>query len=168
CHIQIPEARCRDALLTADNQLLVTASESSLACWSVASGSLVAQDTREQGRNFLRLVPDKQQVLTGNASTVEIRQLPGLELVRSFELRRDVDSGTNMFGDAIVRTQDHSLVTGSWNGTITVWDLETSRARVTLSAHATGVHSLVLSPDQQTLFSAGHDGNVKVWEGGER
>jgi WD40 repeat protein len=47
---------------------------------------------------------------------------------------------------------------------MTVWDLESGQPLLTLPAHQTGVHCLQFSPDGQTLFSAGHDGKVRVWE----
>jgi WD40 repeat protein len=164
CSVPVKEVRCRAATLSHDGQTLVTASEATLALWHAPTGRLLAEHVGTRGRNFVRLVHGTNQLVTGNETAIEMRQLPGLELVRTFEHRRDTNvAEVNLVGDAVLHPRHNVMISGSWNGTLTVWDLASGLPLLTWNAHNTGVHGLQLSPDGQTLFSAGHDGTVRAW-----
>jgi WD40 repeat protein len=168
CSVQMHGTRCRSATLSLDGQVLVTASEATLAAWSVPTGKLLAEHVGSQGRNFVRIVHGTNQLLTGHETAIEMRLLPGLELVRTYEHRRDTrGSEVNLVGDAVLNPQHTSMISGSWNGTLTVWDLASGQPLLTLPAHETGVHRVQFSPGGQTLFSAGHDGKVRAWDATE-
>jgi WD40 repeat protein/class 3 adenylate cyclase len=57
-----------------------------------------------------------------------------------------------------------SLATGSFDGTVRVWDLSPERELVTLAQHQAGVLGVAFSPDGTRLASASHDGTVMVWD----
>ena len=57
-----------------------------------------------------------------------------------------------------------TLVSGSLDNTIKVWDLTTGTLRATLTGHANDVNSIAISPDGKTLVSGGDDSTVKVWD----
>ena len=56
-----------------------------------------------------------------------------------------------------------TLATGTEEGTITVWDLETYEERIALSWDGHYVESLALSPDGRTLVSSDVDARVRIW-----
>ncbi|MEM6517939.1 MAG: protein kinase [Cyanobacteria bacterium P01_D01_bin.71] len=56
-----------------------------------------------------------------------------------------------------------TLVSGSLDDTIKVWDLQTGAAMATLKGHPRGVNDLRISTKGQVLVSCGDDGTVKVW-----
>ncbi|GAX41173.1 protein kinase [Tolypothrix sp. NIES-4075] len=56
-----------------------------------------------------------------------------------------------------------TLVSGSGDRTIKIWNLQTSGLKTTLSLHTDGVTSVAISPDGQTLVSASKDGTIKIW-----
>ncbi len=56
---------------------------------------------------------------------------------------------------------DGKLFSGSSDGTIKVWDLETNRCLYTLTGHADGVRSLAVADGK--LFSGSSDCTIKVW-----
>jgi WD40 repeat protein len=56
-----------------------------------------------------------------------------------------------------------TLVSGSLDDTIKVWDLQTGAEMVTLQGHPRGVNDLRISTKGQVLVSCGDDGTVKVW-----
>ena len=56
-----------------------------------------------------------------------------------------------------------TLVSGSLDDTIKVWDLQTGAQMVTLKGHPRGVNDLCISTKGQVLVSCGDDGTVKVW-----
>lgn len=165
CSVKLPDTRCRSAALSSDGRMLVTSSQDTLAVWSVPSGKLLAKNQGTAGRNFVKMLPGTSQILTSGAAAIEIRQLPSLKLVRTFKHQRDIQSPTNLIGDAVVHPQGHCLVSGSWNGTITIWDMESGQPLLTLPAHETGVHRLQFTPDGNSLLTAGHDGHVRIWDG---
>lgn len=167
CQVHVDDPRCRSVIFSHDGRTLITASESTLASWDAETGQLLTKNTAARGFNFLRRVAGTQQLLTANEMTIELRELPNLKVVKKFEQPRDAlaTGQVNLVGDAICHPQLRSFVSGSWNGTITVWDLDSTRPLLTLPAHQTGVHRLQFSPDGHTLFSSGHDGLVRTWSG---
>jgi WD40 repeat protein/transcriptional regulator with XRE-family HTH domain len=65
---------------------------------------------------------------------------------------------------------EHTLATGSWDGTIKLWNLENgtlSGGQVSLlwlGQHAGSIHRLVFTPDGRTLASGGDDAAIRLWD----
>ena len=64
-----------------------------------------------------------------------------------------------------------TFASGSWNGTILLWDAATFRTRdpqesptAVLKGHTMGVTQLKFSPDSETLASGSWDGTILLWE----
>ncbi len=55
------------------------------------------------------------------------------------------------------------VVTGSMDGTLKLWDLETSACVHTINAHVDGVTAGAISPDGRLLLSGGLDGTLRLW-----
>jgi katanin p80 WD40 repeat-containing subunit B1 len=57
------------------------------------------------------------------------------------------------------------MMIGSSRGVITLWDLEGSRAKLTLKGHTINVTSLATSPHNRNIVASGaYDTKVKVWD----
>ncbi|RYP27056.1 hypothetical protein DL767_007830 [Monosporascus sp. MG133] len=56
------------------------------------------------------------------------------------------------------------LVSGSFDGTIKIWDAATGACLSTLTGHDDSVSSVAFSPDGSRLASGSSDGTVKVWD----
>ena len=59
--------------------------------------------------------------------------------------------------------QSRSLIAGSWDGTIKLWDFSNGELLHTLTGQNNGVVSLALSPNGQTLASGSADGSIIIW-----
>ena len=57
-----------------------------------------------------------------------------------------------------------TLASGSGDGTVKLWDVETHTNIATLEAHERSVLSVSFSPDGTTLASGSGDGTVKLWD----
>jgi WD40 repeat protein len=55
------------------------------------------------------------------------------------------------------------LAVGSWDSTITIWDVSTHRAIQVLHGHTLGVDDVAYSPDGAPLASASLDDTARVW-----
>lgn len=56
------------------------------------------------------------------------------------------------------------LYSGSQEGFINVWDLETFQSTVRLAGHSASVLALELAPEKNWLFSSSGDNTVRVWD----
>jgi WD40 repeat protein len=56
-----------------------------------------------------------------------------------------------------------TFASGSWDESITLWNLDSGRKLYTLTRTATGVLSLAFSPDGETLASDSWDKTIKLW-----
>jgi WD40 repeat protein/transcriptional regulator with XRE-family HTH domain len=58
---------------------------------------------------------------------------------------------------------EHTLATGSWDGTLKLWNLENG-ALLWLGQHSGSIHRLVFTPDGRTLASGGDDAAIRLWD----
>jgi serine/threonine protein kinase len=64
----------------------------------------------------------------------------------------------------LVSADGKRLISGSYDATIKVWDLETGKDTLTLRGHTKGVATLALGKDGKRLISGSEDQTIKVWD----
>ena len=84
--------------------------------------------------------------------------LENVSVVRT--LTRHFDSVNSV----AISPDGQTLVSGSRDKTIKIWQLSTGRELRTLTGHSNGVSSVAISPDGQTLVSASIDKTIKIWQ----
>jgi WD40 repeat protein len=62
-----------------------------------------------------------------------------------------------------ISSDGQTLVSGSLDNTIKIWNLETGELRRTLTGHDSSVYSVSISSDGQTLVSGSDDKTIKIW-----
>jgi GTPase SAR1 family protein len=66
---------------------------------------------------------------------------------------------------AVAVTPDgKTVVSGSWDRTLKVWDLATGHCRATLEGHTDRVNGIAVTPDGKTIISGSDDKTLKVWD----
>lgn len=79
---------------------------------------------------------------------------------------------TNWVRDVVVTADDRFAVSGSWDGSVRVWELDDSGREVhVLKGHEGGVWKVAVSADGRSAMSGSVDGTIRVWnltDGSER
>jgi len=79
---------------------------------------------------------------------------------------------TSWVRDVVITPDDRFAVTGGWDGSVRVWDLDDAGREVhVLKGHEGGVWKVAVSADSRSAMSASADGTVRVWnlaDGSER
>ncbi|MEH2250404.1 protein kinase domain-containing protein [Nostoc sp.] len=88
-----------------------------------------------------------------SAKTVAYQKLA---LVNSFT------GHTDWVSSLAISPYGQTLVSGSGDRSIKIWNLQTSGLKTTLSLHTDAVNSVVISPDGKTLVSGSKDGTIKI------
>jgi len=75
----------------------------------------------------------------------------------------DGDGHTGLISGLAVDRSGELLVTGSWDHSVRLWDLESGRLLRTLLGHRGEVWSAAIAPDGAFVASGGKGGEVKIW-----
>lgn len=80
-------------------------------------------------------------------------------------LRLVVQTGhSNNVASVAFSPDGKTLISGSADGTLKLWDAATGRELRTLRGHEDGVHSIAFSPDGKQVISGSGDQTLKVWD----
>ncbi|MFM6255198.1 MAG: WD40 repeat domain-containing protein, partial [Dolichospermum sp.] len=67
--------------------------------------------------------------------------------------------------NAIAVTPDgKTVISGSSDNTIKIWDLETGEEKLTFKGHSSWVTAIAVTPDGKTVISGSWDNTIKIWD----
>ncbi|NEP76760.1 MAG: tetratricopeptide repeat protein [Okeania sp. SIO3B3] len=126
-------------------------------------GTPVASKSRKRENQTPRISgnatpsPTKKAVLTRNS----ISTATNIYEVRTFN---KTSLHTDNVWSLAISPDGQTIVTGSGDNTIKVWDMATGNLKATLSGHTSWIRSVAISPDGQTIVSGSYDKTIKVWD----
>jgi WD40 repeat protein len=64
---------------------------------------------------------------------------------------------------AVFSRDGRTLISGTKNGQVYLWDMATAQLRNILTGHEYGVQALTVSPDNRTFASGSDDRTIRLW-----
>ena len=95
--------------------------------------------------------------VAGQPYEVELWDLAGGRWIRTFYHDDDVTS-------ILFSADDRFALSGSYDGTLRLWELATGRCLRIFEGHEDHVNSVCLNADSRLALSGGDDGTLKLWE----
>jgi WD40 repeat protein/tRNA A-37 threonylcarbamoyl transferase component Bud32 len=146
-------------VLTADDRSLVTASnDGELAWWDLRTGRKTRTLPIERGLHPVALSPDGRTAVVGINRGIQY-----VELV-SGTTRKATGGAPGSPYWVLFSPDGETVVSTNHDGTVTLWDAESTSPSKTLRGHWSAVQQPVFSPDGDTLYTASHDGTTIAWD----
>lgn len=151
--------------------LITGSTDNTVRRWDVATGVEAAAAETDDNRPaiFCRdalpdpvwaavYSPDGQHVLTGGGDTARLWHVStGTDLI-TMRPHAGVSS-------AAFSADGRRVVTGSWDRTVKIWELEQGTAVLSLlSAHRNRITSVCFSPDDATILTGSKDQTARIWD----
>ncbi len=82
----------------------------------------------------------------------------------SISFVRTLKGHTWTVNSVAISSDGSTIVSGSDDKTIKIWDLATGTEKRTLTGHIQWVHCIAISPDGSTIVSGSYDNTIKIWD----
>ncbi|BBD59441.1 serine/threonine protein kinase [Nostoc sp. HK-01] len=124
--------------------------------------------TTQISRKFPRVITVGTLLVMAGVLSYGLYQLPRLTFIHNNQLEHLQIDNTLKSHSHYVKTLSISqngktLVSGSSDKTIKIWNLADGSLIRTISGHNSGVIAVAISPDNQTLVSSSNDQTIKIW-----
>jgi len=152
------------ALFTPDDRYLVADSEKEVCVWLLSTGKRIGTIDKDAAKDefmsVLGVSPDGRLLLTSSfeENSVQVRAMPGLEIVARLLHDDDVFSG-------VFSKDGSTLLTASRDKTARAWDTRSWREITRVSA-GDFMYRASYSPDEKFFVTASGDGQAQVWAAG--
>jgi WD40 repeat protein len=143
--------------LSGDGQLLASSSwDGTVRLWAVRDPPAAGAPSGENPENPTGVLLRTPGHSVGREAQV-LPHTPG-QLLATLQGHSGLVRGLALSGDGQL------LASGSWDGTVKLWEAESGRPLATLHGHTGAVRGVALSGDERLLASGGVDGTVKLWD----
>ena len=117
---------------------------------SVEDPSPIVSASRDKTIMVWRIDPQSQvdENVNGPAFGVAVKSLHG---------------HSHIVSDVAISRDGKFVLSGSWDKTLRLWNLETGKTNVVFNGHTKDVLSVAFSPDNRHIASASRDNTIKVW-----
>jgi len=77
--------------------------------------------------------------------------------------KRSLEGHSHFVQDVVVSSDAQFALSGSWDGTLRLWDLNNGRTTRIFSGHTKDVLSIAFSADNRQIVSGSRDKSIKLW-----
>ena len=109
--------------------------------------------------DVLQEIKEKQQ----QAYEREVIPLLAVNRAKSLQCTDTLTGHTDWVYAVAIAPNNQTLVSGSADKNINIWNLDRAKLTLTLTWHSQTVESVAISPDGQTLVSGSADNTINVW-----
>ena len=85
-------------------------------------------------------------------------------VTQAITVDRDLKGHTSFINTQVIAPDGKTLISGSADNTIRIWDMTSGQTLRTLAGHTSFVNALTLTPDGKTLISGSADRTIKIWD----
>ena len=160
--------------ISPDGQFLISGgNDKTIKVRSLHSGKILRTLTGHSGSVYaIDISPDGQTLVSGSwDQTIKVWNLHAGNQAGIAPTSRNLGGGllytlTGHSGEVnavAISPNGETLVSGSEDSTIKLWDLRTGELKTTLTAHSNAVKSVAISSDNRTLVSSSADSTINLW-----
>jgi guanine nucleotide-binding protein subunit beta-2-like 1 protein len=77
--------------------------------------------------------------------------------------KRSLEGHSHFVQDVVISSDSQFALSGSWDGTLRLWDLNNGRTTRIFSGHTKDVLSIAFSADNRQIVSGSRDKTIKLW-----
>jgi WD40 repeat protein/energy-coupling factor transporter ATP-binding protein EcfA2 len=139
--------------------------DGSVKLWSLQSQQLLKSiDPHNSWVTAIRFSPNGKWIASGSYKKIKLWDVEKILNNREAQPESEQNGHGNLVQIIQFSEDSKALISGSWDKTIRVWDVETKQQKKIMKGHQSHVDQIALSPDGQFLASASSDRTVKLWD----
>ncbi|HBR21296.1 MAG TPA: hypothetical protein DD713_01805 [Nitrospiraceae bacterium] len=127
-------------------------SDKTLKLWDIATGREIRTFTGRTGRTITETV------------TKDGDPIPATLRLLGDKLGMGMSSFAGRVSSVAFSPDGRYALSGSWDSTLTLWDISTGKEIRTFKGHTDRVNAVAFSPDGRHIISAARDNSIKLWD----